>query len=134
MRLRGLIVLTALCAALSVPNAAPGARALFVPCGANGLECATVNVPLDRSGATPGNVPLHVEELPAPGTPRGVLFLIAGGPGQASSSAFTLGANAVDFRSEFPGYTLIAFDPRGTGRSGLLRCPELQGDPFADLA
>ena len=133
MRLRGLIVLTALCAALSVPNAAPGARALFVPCGANGLECATVNVPLDRSGATPGNVPLHVEELPAPGTPRGVLFLIAGGPGQASSSAFTLGANAVDFRSEFPGYTLIAFDPRGTGRSGLLRCPELQGDPFAEI-
>jgi len=133
MRLRGLIVLTALCAALSAPNAAPAARALFVPCGANGLECATVTVPLDRSGATPGTVPLHVEELPAPGTPRGVLFLIAGGPGQASSSAFTLGANAIAFRSEFPGYTLIAFDPRGTGHSGLLRCPELQADPFAEV-
>jgi pimeloyl-ACP methyl ester carboxylesterase len=134
MRLRGLIVLTALCAALSVPNAAPGARAFLVPCGANGLECATVNVPLDRTGATPGTVPLHVEELPAPGTPRGVLFLIAGGPGQASSSTFTLGANAIDFRSEFPGYTLVAFDQRGTGRSGVLRCPELQADPFAEVA
>jgi pimeloyl-ACP methyl ester carboxylesterase len=133
MRLRGLIVLTALCAALSAPNAAPAAHALLVPCGANGLECATVNVPLDRSGATPGTVPLHVEELPTPGAPRGVLFLIAGGPGQASSSAFTLGANAIDFRSEFPGYTLIAFDPRGTGSSGLLRCPELQANPFAEV-
>ena len=80
-----------------------------------------------------GTVSLHVEELPAPGVPRGVLFLIAGGPGQASAGAFTLGANALDLRSEYPGYTLIAFDPRGTGRSGLLRCPELQADPFAAL-
>src|SRR6266516_2602862 len=133
MRLRGLIVLIALCAALGAPNAAPAARTLFVPCGANGLQCATVNVPLDRSGATPGTVSLHVEELPAPGVPRGVLFLIAGGPGQASAGAFSLGANALDLRSEYPGYTLIAFDPRGTGRSGLLRCPELQADPFAAL-
>ncbi|OLE19333.1 MAG: hypothetical protein AUG88_01265 [Actinobacteria bacterium 13_1_20CM_4_68_12] len=123
----------ALCAALGAPNAAPAARTLFAPCGANGLQCATVNVPLDRSGATPGTVSLHVEELPAPGIPRGVLFLIAGGPGQASAGAFTLGANALDLRSEYPGYTLIAFDPRGTGRSGLLRCPELQADPFAAL-
>jgi pimeloyl-ACP methyl ester carboxylesterase len=133
MRLRGLIVLIALCAALGAPNAAPAARTLFAPCGANGLQCATVNVPLDRSGATPGTVSLHVEELPAPGVPRGVLFLIAGGPGQASAGAFTIGANALDLRSEYPGYTLIAFDPRGTGRSGLLRCPELQADPFAAL-
>src|SRR6266550_4018760 len=133
MRLRGLIVLIALCAALGAPNAAPAARTLFAPCGANGLQCATVNVPLDRSGATPGTVSLHVEELPAPGIPRGVLFLIAGGPGQASAGAVTLGANALDLRSEYPGYTLIAFDPRGTGRSGLLRCPELQADPFAAL-
>jgi pimeloyl-ACP methyl ester carboxylesterase len=133
MRLRGLIVLISLCAALGVPNAAAAARTLFAPCGANGLQCATVNVPLDRSGATPGTVSLHVEELPAPGIPRGVLFLIAGGPGQASAGAFTLGANALNLRSEYPGYTLIAFDPRGTGRSGLLRCPELQADPFAAL-
>jgi pimeloyl-ACP methyl ester carboxylesterase len=134
MRLRGLIVLTTLCAALGAPHAAaPAARALFVPCGANGLECATVGVPLDQSGATPGTVSLHVEELPAPGTPRGVLFLIAGGPGQASSGAFALGANALDFRSQYPGYTLIAFDPRGTGRSGLLRCPVLQAYPFAEV-
>jgi len=79
-------------------------------------------------------VPLHVEELPAHGTPRGALFLIAGGPGQASSGAFDLGANAVDLRDEYPGYTLVAFDPRGTGRSGLLRCSELQADPVAELA
>src|SRR5436190_6803264 len=136
MRLRGLIVLTALCAALGVPHASPAAppTPLFLPCGGNGLECSTVNVPLDRSGATPGTVALHVEELPAPGTPRGVLFIIAGGPGQGSAGTFQLGATGADFRSQFPGYTLVAFDNRGTGRSGVLRCPELQASPFASPA
>ena len=134
MRLRGLIVLTALCAALGAPQGAPAAHALFVPCGPNGLECTTLNVPLDRSSATAGTVSLHVEELPAPGTRRGVLFLVAGGPGQASSGTFQLGTNAIDYRSRFPGYTLVAFDNRGTGKSGVLRCPELQADPFASGA
>ena len=38
------------------------------------------------------------------------------------------------FRDQFPGYTLIAFDPRGTGKSGVLRCPELQAEPSASPA
>src|SRR5947208_2340199 len=134
MRLRGLIVLTALCAALGAVNAAPAAGALFVPCGANGLECVTVNGPLDRSGGTPGTVSLHVERLPAGGTARGVMFLIAGGPGQASALAFNLASNGGQFRDQFPGYTLVAFDDRGTGQSGVLRCPELQADPSASPA
>jgi pimeloyl-ACP methyl ester carboxylesterase len=135
MRFRGLIVVIALCAALGTPpTAAPAAHALWVPCGANGLECTTVDVPLDRSGSTPGTVSLHVEVLPAPGTPRGVLFFVAGGPGQASSGSFQLGQNAIDYRGQFPGYTLVAFDNRGTGRSGVLRCPELQANPTASPA
>jgi pimeloyl-ACP methyl ester carboxylesterase len=135
MRFRGLIVLFALCAALGAPQALPAAPSpVFLPCGPNGLVCATVNVPLDRSGATPGTVPLHVEELPAPGTPRGVLFFVAGGPGQGSAGTFQLGANALDFRGEFPGYTLVAFDNRGTGKSGVLRCPEIQANPVASGA
>src|SRR5207253_9702118 len=88
--------------------------------------------PLDRSGGTPGTVSLYVERLGPAGTPRGVMFLIAGGPGQASAGAFDLASNAGQWRDQYPGYTLIAFDPRGTGRSGLLRCPELQSDPFAE--
>src|SRR5436309_439953 len=134
MRLRGLIVLIALCAALAAPSGAPAAHSQLVPCGLYGLECTTVTVPLDRSGATPGTVSLHVEELPAPGKPRGVLFFVAGGPGQGSAGTFQLGANAIDWRDQFPGYTLVAFDNRGTGKSGVLRCPELQADPFASGA
>src|SRR5436190_5388339 len=136
MRFRGPILLSALVAALVVPHGAAAARAAFAPCSARtgALECATVNVPLDRSGATPGTVALHVERLPAGGTPRGVMFLIAGGPGQASARAFDLASKGASFRDQFPGYTLVAFDPRGTSRSGLLRCPELQSDPAASPA
>src|SRR5438552_3716740 len=134
MRFRGPILLSALAAALVAPHGAAAARAAFAPCGRGALECATVNVPLDRSGGTPGTVSLYVERLAAGGTPRGVMFLIAGGPGQASAGAFDLASNGAQFRDQFPGYTLIAFDPRGTGRSGVLRCPELQSDPSASPA
>ena len=55
------------------------------PCGDTpGLLCSTVVVPLDRTGVVPGTVSLHIEVLPAQGTPRGAIFLIAGGPGQGS--------------------------------------------------
>jgi pimeloyl-ACP methyl ester carboxylesterase len=136
MRFRGPILLSALVAALVVPHGAAAARAVFAPCSARtgALECATVNVPLDRSGATPGTVALHVERLGAAGTPRGVMFLIAGGPGQGSAGTFDLASNGSQFRDQFPGYTLVAFDDRGTGQSGVLRCPELQADPSASPA
>src|SRR5919198_1193368 len=105
MRLRGPILLSAVVAALVVPR-----------------------------GATPGTVSLHVERLAAGGAPRGVMFLIAGGPGQGSAGTFDLASTGAQFRDQFPGYTLVAFDPRGTGQSGVLRCPELQADPSASPA
>jgi pimeloyl-ACP methyl ester carboxylesterase len=98
-------------------------------CGSTpGLLCGTVVVPLDYSGASPGGVSLHVEELPASGTPRGVMFLVAGGPGQGSAKSFGLdsASSARLFQSVFPDYTLVAFDNRGTGASGLINCPGVQ--------
>jgi pimeloyl-ACP methyl ester carboxylesterase len=134
MALRGpLIAVAALAASLLAPREA-AAAIQFAPCGKGAVECGTVNVPLDRSGATPGTISLYVERLPAGGTPRGTLFLIAGGPGQASARTFDLASQGAFFRDQFPGYTLVAFDPRGTGRSGLLRCPEFQNDPAASPA
>ena len=92
------------------------------------MQCGTVPVPLDRTGATPGTVNLHVEVLPAAGTARGVMFLIAGGPGQGSAGSFDLGPgfNRQLMQFMFPGYTLVAFDNSGTGQSGLINCPPLQ--------
>jgi pimeloyl-ACP methyl ester carboxylesterase len=123
-------LLLALLAVAAYFAAAGQARAAFVltPCKTGGVQCGTVDVPLDRSGATPGTISLHVEVLPAEGITRGVMFLVAGGPGQGSAQSFDLspGFNRDVMRYMFPGYTLVAFDNRGTGDSGLINCPALQ--------
>lgn len=108
-------------------QAAPSTIVL-TPCKSGGLECGTVTVPLDYTGRVPGTINLHVEVLPATGTARGVMFLIAGGPGQGSAGSFNLGPgfNRQLMQFMFPGYTLVAFDNRGTGQSGLIDCPGLQ--------
>jgi pimeloyl-ACP methyl ester carboxylesterase len=109
--------------------AAGPAKAQAGGCGITpGLVCTQVAVPLDRSGRVPGTVSLHVEELPPDGVVRGVMFLIAGGPGQGSAHVFALGDERADalYRYLFPGYTLVAYDDRGTGASGLISCPGLQ--------
>lgn len=113
---------------LVAPGRASAAIGLS-PCpdATNGVQCGTVEVPLDRTGSFAGTIPLHVEVLPATGLPRGTMFLIAGGPGQGSASAYGLdGAGATEMQNMFPGYTLVAFDNRGTGKSGVIRCPGLQ--------
>ena len=102
--------------------------------GTPGLVCSTVTVPLDRTGHVPGTIALHVEVLPPQGTPRGTLFLVAGGPGQGSAHVFALSnpSAAQLYHYLFPGYTLVAYDDRGTGDSGLLDCPPLQRAISAD--
>jgi pimeloyl-ACP methyl ester carboxylesterase len=103
-------------------------RAGATGCGHAGLVCSKVVVPLDRAGVVSGSVTLHVEMLPAVGVQRGVLFLLAGGPGQASAQVFGLGSpsTAAYYRFLFPGYALVAFDGRGTGRSGPIDCPAIR--------
>jgi pimeloyl-ACP methyl ester carboxylesterase len=86
----------------------------------SGVTCRQIPVPLDWSGTVPGTVSLHVEEYVAP-KPRGVIFLLAGGPGQASSEFFYLGRDGF-WQRTFPGYTLVSFDPRGTGQSDPVKC------------
>jgi pimeloyl-ACP methyl ester carboxylesterase len=100
----------------------------FAAChGSSGVLCGAVTVPLDYSGVTPGQISLAVEKLPVSGIARGTVFLIAGGPGQASAIAFNLARDGKVLQQFFPGYDLVAFDDRGTGNSGPLSCPELAG-------
>ena len=56
------------------------------------------------------------------------MMLVAGGPGQGSATVFDIGDKdgAELFRALFPGYRIVAFDNRGTGKSGLIDCPALQ--------
>jgi pimeloyl-ACP methyl ester carboxylesterase len=130
-RARSLGTLAVALAAVLTLAAGPVAARPYVgtPCGRTpGLLCSNVSVPLDRSGVFPGSVTLHVELLPPNGVSRGTIFLIAGGPGQGSARSFDLGtpSNASLFQYLFPGYTLVAYDDRGTGDSGLIDCPALQ--------
>ena len=46
------------------------------------LLCARITVPLDRSGAVPGTLKLHVERLRSRGPREGALMALAGGPGR----------------------------------------------------
>jgi pimeloyl-ACP methyl ester carboxylesterase len=96
--------------------------------------CSQVVVPLDRRGIVPGTISLRVEVVPSMGVSRGAIFLIAGGPGQGSAHVFGLGtpSDVALYRYLFPGYTLVAYDDRGTGDSGLLDCPGLQQASTAD--
>src|SRR5439155_23247712 len=105
-----------------LPSPAAADPTPFAPCAPNGTLCATLAVPLDYTGATSGQLALHVEELPAAEPARGVLVLLAGGPGQSSAETFALGSRGSEWQALFPGYTLVAYDDRGTGQSGALDC------------
>lgn len=80
-----------------------------------------MKVPLDWSGRVAGSISLNVEVEKGVRSPRGVMFLVAGGPGQAATQVFDVGDFGFWSRV-FPGYRLVAFDDRGTGNSGPLGC------------
>jgi pimeloyl-ACP methyl ester carboxylesterase len=122
-------VLFGIVALLALPAEARAAVPLAAcPKATTGVLCGTVTVPLDRTGVVPGTIDLHVEVLQPAGPSRGAMFLIAGGPGQGSAQSFDLGnpQNVEFFQFLFPSYTLIAYDDRGTGKSGLINCSSLQ--------
>jgi hypothetical protein len=86
-------------------------------CGkTKGLVCSEVDVPLDRTGAVAGTIPLHVEVLPSQGVQRGVMFLVAGGPGQGSARTFDLAKCFI--RSNLPIVPTSGWLHRSVGAKG----------------
>src|SRR3954464_5272839 len=98
MRRAAVLLVVALAAV--APSAARAAPATFSPCTPIGFECATVPVPLDRSGRVPGTIPLAVVRARATSNPtrsavvgpratanraRSAVVVRAGGPGQAAT-------------------------------------------------
>ena len=119
-------MLTAVAAALllALLGGAPAEAAKFgSKCGGSNFECTRVNVPLDRSGAISGEIPLYVERSPGGG--REAVFALAGGPGQGNST-ITESFNRDLSAALTGGRYLVVFDQRGTGRSEALDCPELE--------
>jgi pimeloyl-ACP methyl ester carboxylesterase len=104
-----------------------GSAAAAIPwegCPTAGFECAHVDVPLDRTGATPGTISLAVSRVPASSNPnRTAVVPLAGGPGQA---ALPLSQSFADIlKPAIADRDLLVYDQRGTGMSGALRCPSL---------
>jgi pimeloyl-ACP methyl ester carboxylesterase len=122
-----IVAAAALVLAVVLPASASAARLHWRACSFDlrGFECTRLHVPLDRSGAMPGTVSIRVaRQARAPRHGRGVLLALAGGPGQgavpfARAYEQTL-APALRTRR------LVVIDQRGTGASGVLRCPALQ--------
>jgi pimeloyl-ACP methyl ester carboxylesterase len=112
--------------ATSASAQAQPAEPTFKRCGFfQFARCGEVPVPLDRSGRVPGTVQLHVRRVPTPGATRGAVFALAGGPGQAATPFAE--SDAAKLLRGLDGREIVTFDQRGTGRSGALRCPTLEG-------
>jgi pimeloyl-ACP methyl ester carboxylesterase len=97
------------------------------PCGdaLPGFTCATLQVPLDHSGQTPGTLDLAVATAdPTAAQTRGVLLILTGGPGQGGVEYLPriLRRWAGPLASA---YRIVMLDQRGTG-GGALSCPALQ--------
>ncbi len=107
--------------AAAVPAAAD---ARLQRCGSDSeVRCGRITVPLDRSGRVPGQVSLYAEHARTGRRSQAPVFALAGGPGQPATQ-FTgdfIFAFADDGERD-----VVTFDQRGTGRSGLLRCKEIE--------
>ena len=111
--------------ALALPSAASAANWRGCPDLEDSAQCATLSVPLDRSGALPGRVPLKLARLRADAS-RPTLVYLSGGPGGAGIEEMLAVMPLAPTLAER--YRVVGFDQRGTGGSGLLRCPKLERD------
>ena len=114
--------------AIVAAQATPAQALTFAPCSTStgaGFSCATLAVPLSRTGGAPGTVGLDIERLQAGAVPTHTAVIgLAGGPGQA---ALPLAAGmAKEMAPALGSRDLLVFDQRGTGSSGPLTCPALE--------
>jgi pimeloyl-ACP methyl ester carboxylesterase len=109
------------------PSARPSANApspalAWTPCD-DGFACATLDVPLVEDDPAQGTVPLALTRLPAadPDNRIGSIVVNPGGPG-ASAVDFLQSSWAHVLPVVRERFDLVAFDPRGVGRSAPVRC------------
>ena len=110
----------AVAAAFALVAALPGAAraaVTFEPCAQpKGVDCATITVPIDRTGAVPGTLPLLIHRVPASkASAKPPLVVLAGGPGQTNTELTPRFANL--YRTIAPDRDLYTFAVRGTGPS-----------------
>ncbi len=123
----------AIASASSAPTASPDPRfAGFSACDpqpgfmANDWLCDTVDVPLDRAHPAAGTIPLMVYVLPHTDLSEPAaepMFTTPGGPGGSGYNNYGIYVMQAKMRAH---HDIVTVDPRGTGRSGAIDCPDLQ--------
>jgi pimeloyl-ACP methyl ester carboxylesterase len=103
----------------------------------SGLECATLDVPLDYDDPDGEQITIGLNRLPArdPAKRIGSLIFNPGGPGGGASPIVALEASGTpvftpEVRDHFD---LIGMDPRGTGTSTPVRCDPDTWNDFVSL-
>lgn len=130
----GVLLLAAGCA--PAPETPPPTLALE-RCHVRGVDaetrCGVLSVPEDPARPEGRQIPLRVVVLPAvsPTPDPDPLFLLAGGPGQASSEI--IHAVHGSLSRILARRDLVFVDQRGTGASNPLDCPEDEQDPLTRL-
>ena len=107
-----------------IAPASAAAPALKACKGQKAFGCGTLTVPLDRSGATHGEVTLAIAAQKRFPKGAGLLVALSGGPGQSSVDAAS--EFATSLKPLLKRYRLVTIDQRGTGPRGALECPALQ--------
>ena len=107
-------------------------RVTWSPCGA--LECSTLTVPLDYEAPDAGTIDLAVARRPASDPARriGSLVVNPGGPGVPAIDYLRSVADSFP-RALRERFDLVAFDPRGVGKSSQIVCADSL-DPLFDEA
>lgn len=108
---------------LALPTPAPVA---WAPCG-EGLDCATVRVPVDYGDPARGSIDLALVRRPAgdPARRIGSLLVNPGGPGASGVRRVTRGFEVSDEVGER--FDVVGFDPRGVGGSRAVQCQDAVG-------
>jgi pimeloyl-ACP methyl ester carboxylesterase len=125
------LTITLIGLAALAPAAGAQVPALKTCAGQAQFQCGTINVPLDYSGRVAGTIPLHFaarKSFPRDGK---IMFALTGGPGQQGIDFAT--PSALSLAPALKQYRLVVLDQRGTGKSGLLRCPGVQSARALDV-
>ena len=99
---------------------APGVLSRWRSCEA-GFQCATLTVPLDDQDRSKGTVGLALTRRKATGSKIGSLVINPGGPG-GSAVEYVHNVYANLPRVVRQRFDVVAFDPRGVGRTAPVRC------------
>lgn len=98
-----------------------GQELTWQPC--DGVECATLRVPVDYEAPAGPTLDIAVLRTPAVRSTQGVLVVNPGGPG-ASGWEYARAARAIVTDRVREAYDIVGFDPRGVGRSAPVDCVE----------